>query len=81
MNLPFLKKRPDAGVVVDSISFSDGSKPEQEEMDAPLNAAAEDLLRGIAQKDAQMIAGALRAAFEILESEPHVEEPAANPEE
>jgi hypothetical protein len=43
--------------------------------DHALIACAEDLIRAIHAKDAQSVADAFRAAFEVLESEPHDEAP------
>lgn len=40
---------------------------------AGLMACANDLMEGIRQNDAKKVAEAMRAAFEIMESEPHEE--------
>jgi len=47
---------------------------EEQEFDS-LESAAEDLCKAIEAKDYKAIAVALRAAFELLESEPHEEGP------
>lgn len=53
---------------------NDGSLREQSDQDrSPLEAAAEDLLRAIDSKDSAHLALALRAAFRVLDSEPHIE--------
>lgn len=68
--LPFLKPRPQTGIIVAKMSpeghedtNTEGSK------DAGLEAAAADLIRGLEMKDSKKIASALRAAFQILDSE------------
>lgn len=48
-------------------------KIEKDEDDMGLLAAAEDLLDAIKKDDKNQVAVALRAAFEILDAEPHVE--------
>lgn len=70
-----MKQKPQTGVIV-SQRKPDGSKEEignEGEENHGLIACAEDLIRAISQKDPQHIALALRAAFQILESEPHEE--------
>lgn len=49
----------------------DGSEPDYDGMEA----AAEDLIAAVHSKDAKAVAAALRAAFEIADSEPHEEGP------
>ena len=44
------------------------------EEDAGLHACAQDIIDSIESKDQRRLAGALRAVFELLESEPHEEE-------
>ena len=69
--LPFLKRNKDASASgpVDSIKRE---PDEGAEYDA-LEAAAEDLSRAIDAKDIKGMAAALRAAFELCDSEPHQE--------
>lgn len=71
---PFMKKNRVAGLII-AHRTPDGPKESHQEGDenSPLEAAAEDLLRGFNNKDPKQIAMAIRAAFEILESEPHEE--------
>lgn len=75
--LPFLnKKRLSAGLV--SSYKSEGKlmpedKPEEKE--DSLLVAAEDLIGAVKAGDAQGVAQALRAAFELCDMEPHVEGP------
>lgn len=70
----FKQKRKETGLIIET------RKPdEQKEEDAPdaaLHAAASDLHAAINSSNIKDIAEALRAAFQILESEPHEEEPA-----
>jgi hypothetical protein len=72
MPLPWLKPKPQTGVIV-STRKSDGSQEEEQDSDEGLHACAEDLMRAIAAKDPAGIASALKAAFAICDSEPHEE--------
>ena len=70
-NLPFLKKeRPSAGGVITEYRKPDGDEPNE---DAPLESCAQDLIRCSKADDHVGVAKALRAAFEILDSQPHEE--------
>ena len=77
--LPFLKPKQVAGLIIQKRA-SDGSKEEKPEdsQDQGLEAAAEDFIRAVHAKDAKGVAAAFRAAFEMLESEPHEEGPHTN---
>lgn len=81
--LPFLKPRAVAGLIVSKRKPDGSTEPEHVEGDeaAPLEAAAEDLIRAIHSKDTKAVAAALKAAFEISDSEPHVEGPHTNESE
>lgn len=74
--LPFLKPKTVAGLIV-STRKKDGSGIEEQHSEgdegAPIEACAEDLIRAVHAKDAKGVAAAFRAAFEILEMEPHEE--------
>lgn len=73
--LPFLKnKRKETGVIVQQRS-PDEPKDEMEGDDSGLHAAAQDILRAISDNDAEHLALAIRAAFEICDSQPHEEGP------
>lgn len=74
--LPFLKPKTVAGLIIKH-RVSDGNIHEEREdkQDQGLEAACEDILMAISAKDAEHLANALRAAFDILDSEPHVEGP------
>lgn len=71
--LPFLKRAQDASasapVDVERREPDDGA-----EFDS-LESAAEDLISAIHSKDIKAVASALRAAFDLMESEPHTEGP------
>jgi hypothetical protein len=83
MPLPFLKpQRRDAAVMI-AERKPDGNIKENADADGDqgLQAAAADMLRAIAAKDDKGLAEAFRAAFEILESQPHEEAGEMEPEE
>lgn len=78
MPLPFLKPKHVAGIIIQKRA-ADGQTPPEEmpedHEDQALEAAAEDLIRAVHAKDGKSVAAAFRAAFDILESEPHEEAP------
>lgn len=68
--LPFLKnKHQQTGVIVQNRT---PDEPKDSE-DQGLMACAQDLIDAVHSKDAKRVASALKAAFEIADSEPHVE--------
>lgn len=69
--IPFLKNKQDAAssTSIDKVE----RKPDSEEYDV-LESAAEDLCHAIEAKDYKAIAAALRAAFDLLDSQPHEED-------
>lgn len=72
--LPFLKPRPQTGVVITQRMSDHGVKPDTSDQDYDsIEACATDLIRAVHAKDAQAVCKALRAAFEIMDSEPHEE--------
>ncbi len=74
--LPFLKPQAKQTGVAVAMRKPDGGgmeAPHDDDKDAGLHAASEDLIRALNAKDAHGVSAALRAAFEILDSEPHVE--------
>lgn len=75
MPLPFLKPKATAGVIISQRKPDGGNEIEgmDGDEDAGLNAAAADLIRAVHSKDEMSVASALRAAFEILDSQPHEE--------
>ena len=74
MPLPFLKPKP-VGAVITTVRKQDGANEieDQEDGDEGINAAATDLIRAIHAKDEMGVAAAIKAAFQILDSEPHEE--------
>jgi hypothetical protein len=75
--LPFLKARK-VGSTAQTVSSADGHQErlgEEGETDVGLMSAAEDLIRAVHAKDAQAVADAMKAAFEIMEEMPHEEGP------
>ncbi len=72
--LPFLRPRHQVGLIVSKMSPEGQTESNIEgHKDAGLEAAATDLMRAFEAKDSKKIASALRAAFQILDSEPHEE--------
>lgn len=70
MPLPFLpNKKKQSGIIVHE------RQPDQkdDEDHSGIDACAQDILRAIEQKDPKHLGEALRAAFAIMESEPHDE--------
>jgi hypothetical protein len=80
MSLPFLKsKAQSAGVIVshrkpDTAEAERHDEDNKEENDnAGLEACASDLIEAVHSRDNKRAASAMRAAFELLESQPHEE--------
>lgn len=69
--IPFLKNKQDASASapVDSIK----REPDEESDYDGLESAAEDLCNAIKAEDYKAAASALRAAFELMEAQPHEE--------
>lgn len=74
--LPFLAPKKQAGVII-AKRVGDKTEVESEEGEhAPgLMASAEDLISAVHAKDAKAVASAIKAAFEVCDSEPHEEGP------
>jgi len=72
--LPFLKKAPSAGVIVTTRQPDEQKDSE----DHGLRQCAKELIDAVHTKDEAAVARAIRAAFEILDSEPHEEGPHTN---
>lgn len=79
--LPFLKHSKEASVSMPSDSIKRKSDDEESEDYDSLESAAEDLHSAIKSGDTKGIAMALRAAFDILDSEPHFEGQHTNEDE
>lgn len=75
MNLPFLKNKNISGSIMTTKVREPDQKPDenQDDGDAGLMSAAQDLVNAIQAGDPKGCAQALRAAFQILDSEPHDE--------
>jgi len=82
-NLPFLRKNQAgiAGVTTEYRSPDKDEAPEESDGEAPLKACAKDLIACVSSGDEAGVAKAIRAAFEILDSEPHEEGPHTNESE
>jgi len=77
--LPFLKKTKEGSVSLppDHITREPDGDSDAEGFDS-LRVAAEDLCNAIHERDYSAAASALRAAFDLLEEEPHEEGPHTN---
>lgn len=78
-NLPFLKRRQSSGIAGPLTEYrkpdedGEGHKDQEDQPEDGLKVCAKDLIACVSSGDEQGVAKALRAAFEILDSEPHVE--------
>jgi len=70
-SLPFLNRIKDAGIAGVVTVHRSPDKPE--ETPDGVHMAAQDLIDAVKTNDVKAVAAALRAAFEIMDSEPHVE--------
>ena len=77
--LPFLKQKPVAAGIM-TIERKPDAPDEGHEEDHGLMSAARDLASAMEVKDYKGMAAAIKAAFEILDSEPHEEGPHTNEE-
>ncbi len=71
--LPALKRKNDVGISIPAESIE--RKPDEGAEYDVLESAADDLIAAVHSKDTKAVCVALRAAFELLESEPHQEAP------
>jgi hypothetical protein len=69
--IPFLKRKDEASISAPADKIQ--RKPDEEPEFDTLEAAGQDLIDAIHSKDAKAVAAALRAAFELADSEPHTE--------
>lgn len=74
--LPFLKNKHEASVSLPADTIR--REPDGEESFDSLEVAAQDLIDAIHSKNVKAVSEALRAAFELCDSEPHVEGPHTN---
>lgn len=78
MALPWMKRRSQQSGISIEYRKPDSSKQDSDDNDSGLDMGAEDLIRAIEQKDKSKVKAAIRAMFEILDSEPHEEGPHTN---
>jgi hypothetical protein len=72
--LPFLKKNiSQPGMITQQRSPDSSLETEEDDSGAGISAAAQDLIDAVHAKDSAGVASALKAAFDILDSEPHEE--------
>lgn len=71
--IPFLKHKKEASVSMPADKIE--RKPDEGAEYDPVEAAAEDLCKAIKAEDYKAAAAAIRAAFELLDAEPHEEGP------
>ncbi len=75
--LPFLRKKSEAsqpGIIMKTRTPDATTEPEVgDESDHAIEAAASDLIDAVHSKDIKRTADAIKAAFEICESQPHEE--------
>lgn len=77
-------KSPGVAELIMSKRHSDGhigpdlSKDKEEDEPDSLEAAAHDMIEAFKKDDVKALAAAVRAAFELLDSEPHEEGPHTN---
>ena len=72
--LPFMKKRQQAGLIVQTRQPDEPKESSDMDMDQEaLEAAAQDLIDAVASQSRKQVAEALKAAFTILECMPHDE--------
>jgi hypothetical protein len=80
MPLPWFKAKPQTGVIMATTRQPDEKKDESSENDG-LKSCARDLMDAISAGDESKAAAAIRAAFEICDSEPHEEGEHTNDED
>lgn len=76
MQLPFLDKKRIAGSIMETVRKPKSEEPEKKEeleISEELMAIAEDLISAVHAKNAKNVAIAMKAAFLVLENEPHQE--------
>jgi hypothetical protein len=71
--LPFQDKKKVGAFLSKKVVQTSAPEVEGPHLEEGMKAAAEDLIHAVHNKDIEAVAAALRAAFEIADSEPHVE--------
>lgn len=74
--LPFLKKKPQPGVMVQTRQADEDKQPDN----TGLEACAQDLIDAVQSGDAKRVASALKAAHDICDTYSHEEGPHTNEE-
>ena len=74
--LPFLKTKPQTGVIIKE--FKTNSESEKSESEQGLKFCAQELIKAVHMQDEDGVMKALKSAFEILDSQPHEEGPHLN---
>lgn len=77
--LPFLTKKPAQTGVIIKERTPDKKPDDQSPDDSGIEACAEDLIHAVHAKDVKAVAEAIKAAFEILDAQPHEEGPHIEP--
>lgn len=73
--LPFLKKAQEGSASMPVEHVKRESDEESESDYDMLDSAAEDLIQAVHSKDVKAVSSALKAAYEMCESQPHEEGP------
>lgn len=70
--LPFLQRKSDSASSSEPV---DHQLREPDDGEVGIHSAAEDLCNAVHSRDIKAVAAALRAAFELMDEQPHVEGP------
>ena len=81
MSLPFLNQKRVAGSIMATRKAEGGIMDEDMEGQDPLHSAMEDLHSAMKAGNIEEMASAMRAAFQMLDAEPHEEGPHTEGEE
>lgn len=73
--LPFLKRKSGSAGLIVKTREPDQNDSSDSDDSYSLEACSQDLINAIHSSDPKKVSEALRAAFEVLESEPHEEGP------
>lgn len=76
--LPFLKSKKEASASVKPETITRPHDESSEVEFDSMEAVAEDILNALKHSDKKLLAEALRSAFELMDSEPHMEGPHTN---
>lgn len=76
--LPFLKPRAQTGVIIQERARDTVPREELDREEDSIDICCEEMIEAMEEKDPKKMAKALRAAFQIFDSEPHEEGPHTN---